>query len=104
MTRPVWRLGRFLVVACLVLLPGSSLAQSRVVRFEGRVQWIGGAVLSVAVNDGPSVAIDLGRVPQSDYSGLAQGDWVIVTGELSSDRRRILGSGITRTYGSFQSP
>ena len=86
------------------MLPGSSLAQSRFVRFEGRVQWIGGAVLSVAVNDGPSVAIDLARVPQSDYSGLVQGDWVIVTGELSSDRRRILGSGITRTYGGFQSP
>jgi hypothetical protein len=99
------RFRRFLIVACLVVLPGSAMAQSRFVRFEGRVQWIGGSVLSVAVNDGPSVAIDLGRVAQSDYSGLVQGDWVVVTGELSSDRRRILGSGITRTYGGgFQSP
>ena len=105
MIRMAWpRLGVLLVVACLVLLPGSSLAQSRSVRFEGRVQWIGGSVLSVAVNDGPAVAIDLGRVPQSDYSGLTQGDWVIVIGELSPDRRRVLGSSVTRTDGGFQAP
>ena len=98
------RLELLLLITFLVLLPGSSPAQSRPVRFEGRVQWIGGSVLSVAVNDGPAVAIDLGRVAQSDYSGLVQGDWVLVTGELSSDRRRVLGSSVTRAPGAFQSP
>ena len=91
-------------MSLLLALPAAASAQSRAIRFEGRVQWIGGSVLSVAVNDGPSVAVDLGRVPQSDYSGLAQGDWVIVVGELSPDRRRILGSGITRSPNPFQSP
>ena len=105
MTRTAGRRLRLLLTVVLLLaLSGPSSAQSRSIRFEGRVQWIAGSVLSVAMNDGPSVAIDLGRVPQSDYSGLAQGDWVIVVGELSPDRRRILGSGITRTYGAFEAP
>jgi hypothetical protein len=90
----------------LVLMPAAStVAQGRYVRFEGRVQWISGAVLSVAVVDGgPAVAVDLGRVPQGDYIGLAQGDWVIVVGELSPDRRRVIGTGITRTYGGSEAP
>ena len=86
-----------------LMLPTSAVAQSRYVRFEGRVQWIGGTVLSVAVSDGPAVAIDLGRVPQGDYIGLAQGDWVIVAGELSPDRRRVIGTGISRAS-STQAP
>jgi hypothetical protein len=93
-----------LLVALVLALPASTAAQGRNVRFEGRVLWISGTVLSVAVNDGPSVGIDLARVPQSDYIGLAQGDWVIVAGELSPDRRRILGLGIGRVYGATQAP
>ena len=92
------------MLALMLTLLGSAVAQSRYLRFEGRVQWISGAVLSVAVNDGPAVAIDLGRVRQGDYIGLAQGDWVIVEGELSPDRRRVVGTGISRGYGSSQAP
>ena len=97
-------LGIGLMLALMLALPASAVAQSRYLRFEGRVQWISGAVLSVAVNDGPAVAIDLGRVRQGDYIGLAQGDWVIVEGELSPDRRRVVGTGISRVYSSFQAP
>jgi hypothetical protein len=97
-------LGIGLMLALMLTLPASAVAQSRYLRFEGRVQWISGAVLSVAVNDGPAVAIDLGRVRQGDYIGLAQGDWVIVEGELSPDRRRVVGTGISRVYASSQAP
>ena len=92
------------MLALMLALPASAVAQSRYVRFEGRVQWIGGTVLSIAVGDGPAVAVDLGRVPQGDYIGLAQGDWVIVDGELSPDRRRVVGTGISRVYSSSQAP
>ena len=93
-----------LVCAPVLTLPSPTTAQTRYVRFEGRVQWLSGTVLSVAINDGPAVAVDLGRVPQSDYAGLNQGDWVLVTGELSSDRRRVLGTGISREGYPGQAP
>jgi hypothetical protein len=92
------------VFPLLAALPASPAAQSRDVRLEGRVQWIAGTVLSLAPNDGPAVRVDLGRVPQSDYGGLAQGDWVIVTGRLSDDYRRVLGTSIQRGYPGFQAP
>ena len=92
------------VFPLLLALPAAPAAQSRYVRLEGRVQWIAGNVLSLARNDGPSVRIDLARVPQSDYGGLAQGDWVIVTGQLSDDYRRVLGTSIQRGYPGFQAP
>ena len=87
-------------VALLLALPAASAAETRYVRLEGRVQWVAGNVLSLAVNEGPSVGIDLVRVPQSDYGGLVQGDWVIVRGQLSDDYRRVLGTSIQRGYPS----
>ncbi len=87
-----------LAVALLLALPAASAAETRYVRLEGRVQWVAGNVLSLAVNEGPSVGIDLVRVPQSDYGGLVQGDWVIVRGQLSDDYRRVLGTSIQRGY------
>ncbi len=65
------RLAFLTMFALLLALPLPSAAQSRYVRLEGRVQWIAGTVLSLAVNDGPAVGIDLHRAPQSDYSGVA---------------------------------
>jgi hypothetical protein len=97
-------LGIGLMLALMLTLPAPAVAQSRYVRFEGRVQWISGTVLSIAVGDGPAAAVDLGRVPQGDYIGLAQGDWVIVQGELSPDRRRVVGTGISRAFSPSQAP
>jgi len=91
-------------VALLLALPAASAAETRYVRLEGRVQWVAGNVLSLAVNEGPSVGIDLVRVPQSDYGGLVQGDWVIVRGQLSDDYRRVLGTSIQRGYPSVEAP
>lgn len=94
-----------LVVAALMLtLSTASAAPARYVRLEGRVLWIAGNVLSLSVSDSPAVRIDLVQVPQSDYSGLGQGDWVIVTGQLSDDYRRVLGISIRRGDLGFQTP
>jgi len=106
-TRQRRRLRRVMVSVVLPLLlalPAASAAQTRYVRLEGHVQWIAGTVLSLSVADQPGVGIDLVRVPQSDYSGLVQGDWVVVTGQLSDDNRRVLGTSIQRRVPGVQSP
>jgi len=106
-TRQLGRLRRLMVpvvLSLLLALPAASAAQTRYVRLEGRVQWIAGTVLSLSVDDRPAVGIDLVRVPQSDYSGLVQGDWVIVTGQLPDDRLRVLGTSIQRSVPGVQAP
>jgi hypothetical protein len=107
-TLRVWRGLRppvlWAVLPLLVALPSVSEAQTRYVRLQGRVQWISANVLSLSVPDRPGIGIDLVRVPQGDYFGLVQGDWVTVTGQLSDDSRRILGTSIQRSDPSFQAP
>jgi hypothetical protein len=53
----------------------------------GRVQWVAGGKMVVAAdcqalqtncNAPIAVAIDLGRIPQSDYRGVTSGTWVFV--------------------------
>ena len=83
-------------------LPGPAVAQQRV-RFEGRLLWVSGDTMAVAVNDGPSVSIDLSKVPQGDYQGLEEGEWVMVLAEYSRDRRELHGLSVTR-YSGFQAP
>ena len=89
------------VVLLSLAMPGPADAQR--VRFEGRLLWISGNTMAVAVNDGPSVTIDLGDVPQGDYQGLEEGEWVMVLAEYTRDRRNLLGLSVTR-YSGFQSP
>ena len=99
-------------VALLLLLAGAMLAlgfpepadaQPRV-RFEGRLLWVSGNTMAVAVNDGPSVTIDLKEVPQSDYAGLEEGEWVMVLAQYSQDRRRLFGLSVTRYAGGYEAP
>jgi hypothetical protein len=92
----------FAVVLAGLGLSGPADAQQRV-RFEGRLLWLSGDTMAVAVNDGPSVSIDLSKVPQSDYQGLEEGEWVMVLAEYSRDRRELYGLSVTR-YSGFQSP
>jgi hypothetical protein len=92
------------VAASMLALPVAVAAQGRYVRLEGRVLWIAGKVLSLSVSDSPAVGIDLVQVPQSDYSGLGQGDWVMVSGQLSDDYRRVLGISIQRGNPGIQTP
>jgi hypothetical protein len=98
------RLALLTMFALLLALPLPSAAQSRYVRLEGRVQWIAGTVLSLAGTDGWAVGIDLRRAPQSDYSGVGQGDWVVVLAELSDDYRRVFAVSIRRGYPGIQAP
>lgn len=101
---PLRRLLVLVVAGLMLALPVVSAAQARYVRLEGRVQWIAGNVLSLSVSDSPAIGIDLIQVAQSDYSGLGQGDWVIITGQLSDDYRRVLGISIQRGDPGFQAP
>ena len=90
------------VVLLSLAMPGPADAQR--VRFEGRLLWISGNTMAVAVNDGQSsVTINLGNVPQSDYQGLEEGEWIMVLAEYSRDRRNLLGLSVTR-YSGFQAP
>jgi hypothetical protein len=95
------------ILLALVLLglaaPGPVAAQQRV-HFEGRVLWVSGNSMAIAVNDGPSVSVDLGDVPQGEYAGLEEGEWVVVTAQLSRDRRKVFGISIARYGGGFQAP
>ena len=92
-----------IVAVLLVFARPDPAAAQRAYRLEGRVQWVAGGTLSLAVNDGPAVSIDLRNVPQDDYAGLAQGDWVVVIAELSADRRRLIGTSVARVP-EFQAP
>src|SRR5947208_13666436 len=73
---------RALLTACALtgtLLVAVSAAQDMPVRVSGRVQWIAGGTMIVALDDSPSINVDLARVAQDPYAGLAAGEWVVVT-------------------------
>jgi hypothetical protein len=70
---------------------------------EGRVQWISGQRMVVApvgavvAPAGTSaINVDLSRVGQDEYSGLAAGDPVVVSGTVSSARDRIIATSVRR--------
>jgi hypothetical protein len=96
--------------AFLTALGGSLLAAplaaegQRLLLYGGRVQWIAGSTLVLATDDGWSLRVDLTRVPQSDYSGLGQGDRIIVSGTLSQDGNYVHGLSIERVRSDYQAP
>jgi hypothetical protein len=89
--------------AVLLAAPLGAEAQ-RLLLYEGRVQWIAGSTLILATEDGWSLRVDLTRVPQSDYSGLGQGDRIIVSGTLSQDGNYVHGLSIERIRSDYQAP
>jgi hypothetical protein len=89
--------------AVLLAAPPAAEAQ-RLLLYEGRVQWIAGSTLVLATDDGWSLRVDLTRVPQSDYSGLGQGDRIIVSGTLSQDGNYVRGLSIERVRSDYQAP
>jgi hypothetical protein len=68
-------------------------------RFLGLVQWIAGTRMQVMTDSGASIAIDLTQTDQSSYQALRSGDWVVVDGVLSADRRRIVARELWRDSG-----
>ncbi len=95
-----------LIVVVVSLLLASALepalAQERLVRFDGRVQWIAGQLMAVHPASGYSVTVDLVGVPQNEYAGLTVGDWVLVIGVIRNGNHRVIGTSIMR--GEFQAP
>ncbi|HEV8141980.1 MAG TPA: hypothetical protein VGQ77_03930 [Methylomirabilota bacterium] len=88
-----------------VLLPAVSGAdaQEQSIVVEGRVQWISGQRLVVApvgtviAPAGTSaINVDLSRVSQDEYSGLATGDAIQVAGTVTRARDRIVATSIRR--------
>jgi len=94
------RFARRLLFAVLLLALAAAPAEAQFVRFMGAVQWIGGTRMQVMTDTGASVAVDLTEADQSSYQGLRGGDWVVVDGYPSPDRRRIVATEVWRDSGS----
>lgn len=84
--------------ALLVSIALGAVAQE-VRRFHGRVVWIAGQTMIVAVDTrgsvnvpqgGGSLNVALTSVPQSAYNGLQAGARVTVVGIVSEDRARLI--------------
>ena len=90
------------VVVSLVLFGAvaPSVAQDRVVRVEGRVQWIAGQKMMVIPDSGAlPIEVDITKVPQDNYQTLTEGDPVVVNGVVSPDNRKVIATSIQRAGG-----
>jgi hypothetical protein len=93
-----WAIGLVVTAACVLVTALSVLAQPPV-RIAGAVQWVSSTSMAVMSNRGASIVIDLTQAEQSTYRGLRTGDWVLVDGVLSTDRRRVIARDIWRDDG-----
>jgi hypothetical protein len=89
---------RLALLGGLLLVLASSL-HAQEARVVGQVQWIAGNRMQVLTEDGTSFAIDLTEADQESYRALRLGDWVVVDGVVSPDRRRIVAREIWRDNG-----
>jgi hypothetical protein len=86
-----------IALAVLLLLASVAFAEAQTappVQVVGMVQWIGGQGMTLAVDGGSSVPVDLTLVEQDAYRGLTTGDRIIVSGTLSPRRNRLLATAI----------
>ena len=83
----------------LLLLFADFPAEAQVVRLVGSVQWVAGSKMQVLAEGGASVAVDLTEADQSSYRALRNGEWVVVDGLWSSDRRAVIALDIWRDSG-----
>jgi hypothetical protein len=96
-----------LVVSMILLgTVAPSAAQGPHVLLDGRVQWIAGQTMMVIPGSGSiPVRVDLGAVPLEQYATLRDGDWVVLSGVISSDGRWLVGEFVMRAEGSeIQAP
>lgn len=84
------------LVASLLLtgLLTSAVAQELPLAFQGRVAWVAGQTMILALDNGQSISIDLARVPQSDFQYLAPSNYVLVTGVILRGSRQLLATSI----------
>ncbi len=79
-------------------------AEEQIIRVDGLVQWIGGQQMIVQADTGLSVDVDLASVRQDEYAGLGVRDRVAVTGMVSPDGRRLIGTSIVRSPRAREAP
>jgi hypothetical protein len=103
LNRPRGLLAAATIAMILIAVVGAGVAQEQQMSVEGRVQWISGQRMVVApvgavvAPAGTSaINVDLSQVAQGEYSGLAQGDAVVISGTVSSARDRIVATSIRR--------
>ena len=84
----------------------SADTQETILRFEGRVIWISGQSMALALDSGPAFGIDLARISQSDLRNIAQNDYIVVTGVVLRPRSQLVAISIQRISAWFpqQSP
>jgi hypothetical protein len=90
------------VVVSLALLGviARGAAQGQVVTLVGRVQWIAGEKMMLIPDNGDlPVEIDLRKAPLDNYLTLTENDPVIVSGEVSSDGRKVIATSVQRPGG-----
>jgi cold shock CspA family protein len=81
------------LVLCGAVAPGA--AQERVVRVEGRVQWIAGEKMMLIPDSGAlPIEVDITQVPQDNYQTLKAGDPVVVSGVVSPDNRKVIATSV----------
>jgi hypothetical protein len=88
-----------LLGAALLLALAVGAPEAQLVRFAGSVQWISGTRMQVMTDSGASVAVDLTETDQSSYQAMRNGDFVVVDGVFSADRRRIVARDLWRDSG-----
>lgn len=88
----------FLGAALIVLAVAPATAQS-LARVVGSVQWVSSTTMQVMSDTGNSFVVDLKQADQATYRGLRTGDWVLIDGTLSPDRRRVIAYEVWRDTG-----
>jgi hypothetical protein len=87
------------VAALLVLLTALPAPAQSLVRIVGAVQWVSANRMAMITEAGDSIVVDLTEADQSTYRALRNGDWVLVDGTLSRDRRHVTARDIWRDNG-----
>jgi type 1 fimbria pilin len=95
-----------LVSMALLGMVAPSTAQEVHVRVDGRVQWIAAqTMMLIPGSGGIPIRVDLGPVPLDEYATVRDGDWVVVSGVISSDGRWLIGESVMAAEGSeIQAP
>jgi aspartate-semialdehyde dehydrogenase len=90
---------RILLGAALIVSAVAPAAAQPLVRVVGSVQWVTSTTMQVMSDTGYSFVVDLKQADQATYRGLRTGDWVLVDGVLSPDRRRVVAHEVWRDTG-----